>query len=214
MFCRDRLSDDGGGILTTPHYDSTDCEITWVEIHGRNSSSSMFVGCFYRPPGYDMRSLYEVDKSLESIMQLAKNHTIILGANFNLPGIDWDLWSVKSCARDPHRCQLLVDIMQGYHLYQFLDRPTRTTRTTTNILDLLFKSKPSLVEDVDAIFGLSDHDIVTAQLLHRAFVDKSKPREVFAFKRGNPLNFLQDLAGECEEFPSSFTANIPSVESM
>ena len=150
-------------------------------IHGQNSSFSMFVGCFYLAPGSPILQLHELGKSLEEIIQISKNHTIILGGDFNLPGIDWDLWSVKSGARDPHHCQLLFDTMQDYHLHQLVDKPTRTTRTTSNILDLLFTSKPSLAQTVDIIPGLSDHDIVTTKLLYKAYINKSKPREVFAF---------------------------------
>ena len=185
-----------------------------VEIHGQNSSFSMFVGCFYRAPGSPILKLHELGKSLEEIIQIAKNHTIILGGDFNLPGIDWDLWSVKSGARDPHHCQLLVDTMQDYHLHQLVDKPMRTTRTTSNILDLLFTSKPSLAQTLDIIPGLSDHDIVTTKLLFKAYINKSKPREVFAFKRGNSENFLHDLASECENFLSSIIINMPSVEQM
>ena len=90
----------------------------------------------------------------------------------------------------------------------------RTTRTTSNILDLLFISKPSLGQTVDIIPGLSDHGIVTTKLLYKAYINTSKPREVFAFKRGNSKNFLHDLANECENFLSSITINVPSVEQM
>ena len=42
-----------------------------------------------------------------------------------------------------------------------------------------------MIYNVDVIPGLSDHDIITANLLHRAFVKKSKRRKVFTFRRGN-----------------------------
>ena len=104
VFRRDRISNDGGGVLiavksniaTTIHFVSTDCEKIWVEIHDQNSSFSMFVGCFYRAPGSPILKLHELGKSLEEIIQIAKNHTFILGGDFNLPGIDCDLWSDKS----------------------------------------------------------------------------------------------------------------------
>ena len=112
VFRRDRVSNHGGGVLiavksnkaTSPHFVSTDCENIWVEIHGQNSSFSMFVGCFYRAPGSPILQLHELGKSLEELIQIAKNHTIILGGDFNQPGIDLDLSSVKSGARDVHHC--------------------------------------------------------------------------------------------------------------
>ena len=104
--------------------------------------------------------------------------------------------------------------MQDYHLHQLVDKPTRTTRTTSNILDLLFTSKPSLAQTVDIIPGLSDRDVVTTKILFKAYINKSKPREVFAFNRGNSENFLHDLASECENFLSSIIINMPSVEQM
>ena len=71
-----------------------------------------------------------------------------------------------------------------------------------------------MIYNVDVIPGLSDHDIITAKLLHHAFVKKSKGRKVFTFRRGKSANVLQGLSRQCEKFLLSVSTNLPSVESM
>ena len=100
-------------------------------------------------------------------------------------------------------------------MHKFLTcRDLRTTRTTSDILDLLFTSKPSLSLTVDIIPGLSNHDKVSTKLLYKAYINKSRPWKVLAFKRGNSENFLHYLANECENFLSSIIINMLLVEQM
>ena len=136
-------------------------------------------------------------------MQQAKNHTVVLAGDFNLLGINWGLSSTRTDARDHQQCQYLLDIINDYHLTQLVDEPTRTTETTASILDLILTSKPALVEDIKISPGISDHDIVTASLLHQAQKNKCKPRKVLDYKHGDSEKFLKDLSRDCENFLNS-----------
>ena len=208
---KDRRNSRGGGVLiavksdlvVTNHSDSSDCEIIWVEVQGKKKSNSIFIGSFYRPPASDISVLLELEKSIENISNIAKNHTVIIGGDFNLPGVNWNTYSVNPGSRDVQDCQCLLDIAQDFHLSQLVTEPTRTTNTTANILDLILTSKPSLVENVHVTPGLSDHDIVIASVLHRAPRNNCKPRVILDFKRGNAENFLKDLKYDCDSFVNS-----------
>ena len=54
-----------------------------------------------------------------------------------------------------------------------------------NILDLFFTTNPTLVDDISVIPGLSDHDIVLAQVNVKPEVTKQVPRNIPLYKKAN-----------------------------
>ena len=87
----------GGGVFIAvrKHYDmtllpdlETNCEILWAKVQ-ISASKSLTLGCFYRPTDAKISTLEELVKSLD-LMPKYSNQTIVLGGDFNLPGIDWD----------------------------------------------------------------------------------------------------------------------------
>ena len=53
-----------------------------------------------------------------------------------------------------------MDILDDYSLVQIVTEPTRHD----NVLDLILTSNPTLVSKVECLPGLSDHDIVLAEV--------------------------------------------------
>ena len=85
----------GEGVLIAvrKHYDmtllpdlETNCEILWAKVQ-ISASKSLTLGCFYRPPDSKISTSEDLAKSLD-LMPKNSNHTIVLGGDFNLPGID------------------------------------------------------------------------------------------------------------------------------
>ena len=77
------------------HYDmtllpdlETNCKILWAKVQIL-ASKSLTLGCFYRLPDSKISTSEELLKSLD-LMPKNSNQTIVLGGDFNLPGIDWD----------------------------------------------------------------------------------------------------------------------------
>lgn len=66
-------------------------------------------------------------------------------------------------------------------LEQMVTSPTRGQ----NILDLFFTTNPTLVDDITVIPGLSDHDIVLAQVNVKPEVTKQVPRNIPLYKKAN-----------------------------
>ena len=54
----------------------------------------------------------------------------------------------------------LLSVAKNCYLDQLLTEPTRTTEDTQNVLDLFFTSSQSLVNQVETIPGMGDHDAV------------------------------------------------------
>ena len=102
----------GGGdfIAVRKHFDKTllpdletNCEIVWAKVQ-ISASKSLTLGCFYRPPDSKISTSEELVKSLD-LMPKKSNQTIVLGGDFNLPGIDWDNGVVNpTVVQNPARC--------------------------------------------------------------------------------------------------------------
>ena len=114
--------------------------------------------------------------------------SIILGGDFNLPHINWQSTTVNT---NPQYGKALndkmVEITNNSDLTQVINVPTRRQ----NILDLLMTTNPSLISNTEVHPGMSDHEIVIADIDLKAKTAKKKPRKVFLYEKGN-MNGLKD----------------------
>ena len=85
-------------------------------------------------------------KSLD-LMPKTSNQTIVLGGDFNLPGIDWDNGVVNPKAANKSKCELLLSSLDTHALAQIHKEPTREE----NILDLLITNKPGLIKSSQCV---------------------------------------------------------------
>ena len=131
--------------------------MTWVQIKVIGASS-LYVGVFYRPPDSDNPDyLPQLDTCLSRIPE---NAYIWLSGDFNVGDINWTDNSLKGSATKPALCNLLINIMAERFLQQLVSHPTRITETTENMVDLSFCNNRSLVNTVEVITGISDHEAV------------------------------------------------------
>ena len=104
---------------------------------------SLTLGCFYRPPDSKISTSEELVKSLD----LMPNQTIVLGGDFNPPGMDWDNGVVNPKAANKSQCELLLSSLDTHALAQIHKEPTREE----NILDLLITNKPGLIKSSQCV---------------------------------------------------------------
>ena len=104
---------EGVFIAVRKHYDmtllpdlETNCEILWAKVQ-ISASKSLTLGCFYRPPDSKISTSEELVKYLD-LMPKKSNQTIVLGGDFNLPGIDWDNGVVNPKAANKSQCELIL----------------------------------------------------------------------------------------------------------
>ena len=219
VFRKDRNSSGGGVLIAVrtcfqaiPRPDlDTNCEIIWIELLTQGQST--FIGSFYRPPSADLSTIEALDESLQKTTQVAANRQIILGGDFNLPSIDWDKLTTKTPARDASQCTRMLDIARDYFLNQLVLDPTRVGTSSANILDLLFASKPDLVNDVKVSPGISDHHLVKAQLNRHARIGKRIYRQVFDFNKGNTEGYCEDMKCFADHFVNNNTSS-QSIEEI
>ena len=95
----------------------TDCEILWVRVDIAGSKT-LHIGAFYRPNISDNTALPELQSSLSRIPQ---NHLVVLGGDFNLPDIDWNMGSVKPGSRYTGHHEKLLEIIDDTGLTQHVN---------------------------------------------------------------------------------------------
>ena len=78
----------------------------------------------------------------------------------NLPGINWSSGSIKSSCPSPSQHSQFLDILADYGLVQITDKLTREE----NVLDLILVNNPSLLKRLEVVPGISDHDVVFAEI--------------------------------------------------
>ena len=91
-----------------------------------------------------------------------KKGNIMVTGDFNLPKFTWA--DYEPSIRQDCSCRSIydsfVEILDDYNPVQIVTEPTRHD----NVLDLILTSDPTLVSKVDCIPGLSDYDIVSAEV--------------------------------------------------
>ena len=177
----------GGGVFVLVHQDLvaeekaelvTNCEMVWVQVKLKGNKT-LLVPSFYMPHR-NMSDVAELRRSLDLAMDIKERHVIVAG-DFNCPDIDWDSLSLQKEAQDKEVQQALLDLSVDFNLTQVQDKPTREN----NLLDLTFKTNPSLIKSTVNAPGISDHDIVVVDSDTKPFYAKQRPRKCFVFSKAN-----------------------------
>ena len=69
------------------------CKLVWVQLH-TSDHQSIILGSFYRPPNSPPSVPDDLPDSVQQIQRQFPNAIILLGGDFNIPGIDWTLCSL------------------------------------------------------------------------------------------------------------------------
>ena len=87
-----------------------------------------------------------------------KNQNVVIAGDFIHPDLNWDTQSTTSPATAATH-QKLLDVLLCNSVSQVVRDDTRPS--SSNILDLIITSNPTLVENVNVHPGISDHHILT-----------------------------------------------------
>ena len=121
---------------------------------------------------------------------------MLLGGDFNLPGINWDEEQPNTGSTCLPLSRELIRIASDFSLSQINSTPTRGE----NILDLLFTSHPSLMKSTYVTPGISDHDILIMDTDLKAQTRKGKPRKIYLYQKGNITGLNNNLAQASSKF--------------
>ncbi|XP_038074867.1 uncharacterized protein LOC119742770 [Patiria miniata] len=215
IFRNDRQTDTSGGgvflaiksnLMAKEEPDlNTNCESVWASIHIKGNPT-LYLGAFYRRHFGSTATNQVYLKELDAaISKLTNNCQIILAGDFNLPDVDWVKTYFTPGGRYPALSKQMIDIAQDHNLHQVVTSPTRED----NILDLVFTNIPSLVQNVNILPGISDHDIVSVEILTSSKRIRQPRRKIFLFKKGNFDKIKEDI----NEYADSISKEVYSAQS-
>ena len=104
----------------------------------------------------DAQSLEELNRSLEKV-SMRKNNIWVLG-DFNFPKFSWDsehFPTIKPGCKYPSIYNSFISCLDDYSLVQMVSKPTRGD----NNLHLFLTSNHTLVNNVEILSGILDHEI-------------------------------------------------------
>lgn len=202
------IGNSKGGVLIALRNDlvathridlDTKCEIVWVTIKIQGAKD-LTIGSFYRSQQFGNKPEY-FDALRESLDNIKKsNGQILLGGDFNLPGVDWDLLAVRPGGSYANLSRQMLDITSDFGLEQVVRKPTRGN----NILDLFFTSNPTLVERSWVVPGISDHDGIPVIIVStKPRYIKQNPRKIYLYQKADIVGLKSHLKSWADEFTNS-----------
>jgi len=121
--------------------------------------------------------LDDLQSSIGDVKQKFPRSRIILGGDFNCPGINWQNGTLLDSYVSCQFREKLISLSQNNCLFQVVTFPTREQ----NILDLRFTTHPDLVLDCKPAPGFSDHNTVIIKFKAYALFKKQIPREIYLY---------------------------------
>ena len=160
-----------------------------------SNSKPLYIASFYRRPSASSVSLEEPNNSIPP--NLCPNITI--WGDFNAPDINWDTWQTtnSSTASSHHK---LLSLLFENSLSQMVRQITRPI--SSNILDLIVTSNPVLVNNVEVLPGILDHNIVLFDINTRPKFQNKPPRKVYTYKKSDPLLLRSKVSSFCSRLSS------------
>lgn len=215
IFRQDRASSRGGGVIIAIKKklcplalvcDST-LEILWVTA--RLAHVTCVIGVCYRPPDSRPEFVELLNDSLQHVLNKYSNAVVILGGDFNYPGIDWSA-STVSCTSHRQESLNFMHLTHEHHMSQLVTEPTRGK----NILDLILTNHPDNAV-THVLEEISDHRVVHCSLsLPRCDkIMSTKPLLNYACANVEKMNrMLADFTPRFEANLENCTANENWIE--
>lgn len=167
-----------------------------VFVFLRLGSTDLIIGVFYRPPDMNASFESEFHRVVVEVCTRFPNAVLIIFGDFNYPNIEWSTLSVSSTDT---QAQEFLDSCLDFSLCQLIEKPTRSSTTCANILDLLLTSHSDLFTDIAHLDGLSDHDIITGNLTSSLNEKRVTNKRIRCYNRANFDEIsakLSSLSGE------------------
>ncbi|CAG2254954.1 unnamed protein product [Mytilus edulis] len=148
----------------------------------------MYISSFYNPKTANEQGYLEYKRSIDQTASI-KNCFIVSGGDFNLPGWDWKAKCLKDNTQHVGIHQRFGDILDDNGLLQIVEEPTRQANT----LDLLITNHPNSFTRVEILPGVSDHDIVFAEISVIPSRKKQAARKIPLYSKANWDKMREDI---------------------
>lgn len=209
VFRCDRSSRRGGGVLIAVA-DNLECfridfvtSLEFICIHITVDYQKLIFCVCYRSPSAPAGFCNALHDALHAVRAKFTNAPIFLFGDFNFPGIDWSSATISTDVTLSESSQFCT-LCSEFSLTQVVTQPTRLTRTTSSVLDLLLTDAPDLVSTINYMEGISDHRLLHITLNLPARTSRNKRKIIFNYGKANFTAINEGLAKFLDEFVIGF----------
>ena len=178
-----------------------DIEHLWLMIQGRNKNSNMLIGVIYRSP-----NLHPTNEWLDKF----DNLLVYVKSNFDYPILITGDININLYNTDNPAVKSYTDILAQHNLSQIIEKPTRTTRNTSTLIDHIIVSHPEMVKHKDVLPCpyVSDHD--GPYVIMNVRFPKYEPR--FKYIRDEKTLDMNDFLEDVKNLPFSIIYAMDDVD--
>ena len=102
---------------------------------------------------------------------------IVLGGDFNCPGVDWSSGSLMDSYVTSTFRESLITLAHDFMLEQTVNLPTRGN----NILDLCLTTHPDYIHQCITVSGFSDHEAAIVELTNLQVGHKNVQKKIYLY---------------------------------
>ena len=130
---------------------------------------------------------------------------IVCAGDLNLPDICWSTSSVCGYRYPLESNNITLDLVSDCGFTQMVELPTRGS----NLLDILFTNRPTLIHRSGPVPGISDHDIILTTFQMKASYQENTARKIFLWNSLNHNDIKTKLLALKNYYTSVFTEDTP-----
>lgn len=201
LFRKDR-DRRGGGVLVFVHnslsvsrradLENNNIEALWLEL--ALHSGKLFLGTYYRPPGDDLHGITEFMTALQDSIDrvfMENPKSLLLLGDFNDKCLHFD--------GDHHDSELkyrLVNFVNTNNLFQLIKAPTRITKDTTSLLDLIITDSPGYIMESGVLPPMCKMDHCTIYCKLKIISNRGQvfKRKIYSYSRADYISLRRGLA--------------------
>lgn len=128
-------------------------EHVWCKLH-LSSGQELHIGVCYRTPTPGIFNV-DLDNSLRQLVNDVSQKRLLLMGDFNYSNINW---SQPYHTHTAEVSKLFVECLDDCFLTQHVREPTRITKTSKAILDLVITDQPDMIDGVEILDNQGDSD--------------------------------------------------------
>ena len=115
---------------------------------------------------------------------------LIIGGDFNVPNIKWDLGEIKENPQYGYESNhAMLDTVNELFLTQMVDEPTRGANT----LDQIFTTYPDQMTNIRTSPGMSGHDTVQGTFVGKLKLNQKTQRKIYMYDKASKDIIIQEL---------------------
>ncbi|KAK3096098.1 hypothetical protein FSP39_023212 [Pinctada imbricata] len=182
---------------------STTSEVVAISVK-RGNKAPLIVAGVYRPPSDKLDKTEFLCSDLRDLIGDYSNSPLWLTGDFNLPDISWPTSSISGHQNLATINNLFLTLTADCGLHQMVDFTTRNNNT----LDLFFTNRPSLINRIKPMPGISDHEAIFIDSDVQVKLQRPTRRKIYLWKKAN----MTDLRNHMRNFSDNYVQNHSTTE--